>query len=168
MPESRVPNVSQPTTLPELVKRTRRSSAAFTGTVLAVDPGETCGWALFENVDLINAGQFRVNTLEQFDAFVTDSHPDVMVIENYRVYASRAAQHVGSEVNTAQYIGILKFLGQMYQIPVALQMAHQAKGWVSDARLNQLGLFQTGKRHSNDAIRHGVYWLLFGHIAKAQ
>jgi hypothetical protein len=161
-----LPNLTQPTTLPELVKRTRRSSPAFNGRVLAVDPGETVGWATFEELDLQNAGQFPIGNLEDLDTFVTDTRPDVMVIENYRVYASRAAQHVGSEVNTAQYIGILKFLGGMYQIPVTLQMAHQAKGWVSDKRLHDLGLFQTGKRHANDAIRHGVYWLLFGKVAK--
>lgn len=154
-------NPTSITNLPELVSRTRRT-ARFEGRVLAIDPGETTGWATFEACDLTQAGQFPVNDLEAFDTFVTDHRPDVMVIENYRVYASRAAQHVGSEVNTAQYIGILKFLGGMYQIPIALQMAHQAKGWVSDARLHQLGLFQTGHRHANDAVRHGVYWLLFG------
>jgi hypothetical protein len=132
-----------------------------------VDPGETCGWATFDELELIAAGQFPVRNLEEFDLFVTRSRPDVMVIENYRVYASRAAQHVGSEVNTAQYIGILKFLASMYQVPVYLQMAHQAKGWVSDKRLHDLGLFQTGNRHANDAIRHGVYWLLFGHTKKS-
>jgi hypothetical protein len=161
-----VPNFVQPTTLPELVKATKRGKPAFMGRVLAVDPGETTGWADFENCELTRAGQFPVRDLEAFDTFVTDHRPDAMVIENYRVYASRAAQHVGSEVNTAQYIGILKFLCGMYQIPLALQMAHQAKGWVSDARLHQLGLFQTGHRHANDAIRHGVYWLLFGHTEK--
>ena len=157
--------MEQPKSLPELIARTRHT-AAFSGRVLAVDPGETCGWALFDKLELARAGQFPVNTLEAFDTFVTDMMPEVMVIENYRVYASRAAQHVGSEVATAQYIGILKFLGQMYQIPIALQMAHQAKGWVSDARLHQLGLYQTSRRHANDAIRHGVYWLLFGHLEK--
>lgn len=149
--------------LPELVARTRRGEA-FTGRLLALDPGETTGWAVFEDCQLARCGQWPVRALEDFDAFVTDKRPDAMVIENYRVYASRAAQHVGSEVNTAQYVGILKFLGQMYQVPYTLQMAHQAKGWVSDTRLNTLGLFQTGKRHANDAIRHGVYWLLFGKL----
>lgn len=131
------------------------------GRLLAVDPGETVGWAVFDNLALAEAGQFSVINLEAFDAFLTAKRPDHMVIENYRVYASKAARHVGSEVNTAQYIGILKFLADMYQVPYTLQMAHQAKGWVSDARLHQLGLFQVGRRHANDAIRHGVYYLLF-------
>jgi hypothetical protein len=161
-----LPNRALPTTLPELVKRTRRGSAPFTGRILAVDPGETCGWATFDALDLTDAGQFPIGPLEDLDYFVTERRPDVMVVENYRVYASRAAQHVGSEVNTAQYIGILKFIGSMYQIPVYLQMAHQAKGWVSDKRLHDLGLFQTGHKHANDAVRHGIYWLLFGKMVK--
>jgi hypothetical protein len=158
--------LTQPTTLPELVKRTRRATAPFLGRVLAVDPGETVGWALFQDLELTNVGQFPIGPLEDLDYFVTEQRPDVMVVENYRIYASRAAQHVGSEVNTAQYVGILKFIGSIYQIPVTLQMAHQAKGWVSDKRLRDLGLFQTGKRHANDAIRHGVYWLLFGKLPR--
>jgi hypothetical protein len=41
------------------------------------------------------------------------------------------------------------------------QMATTAKTFVTDEKLKQWGFWQEGMRHSRDAIRHGLYFLLF-------
>lgn len=129
--------------------------------MLALDPGETTGWALFVGHRLVKAGEFKVTSSLLFDHLLLHEKPQQLVIENYKVYAHRAAQHIGSEVPTIQYIGMLKYLAAVYDIPLTLQMAFQAKKFVTDNRLVDLGLWHTSK-HARDAIRHGVYWILFG------
>lgn len=49
-----------------------------------------------------------------------------------------------------------------YHQPISIdyQMAVQAKGFVTDERLKEWGFWLPGMRHSRDAIRHGIYWLL--------
>lgn len=42
-----------------------------------------------------------------------------------------------------------------------MQMAAQAKGFVDDDKLKAWGFWIKGKKHARDAIRHGVYYLLF-------
>jgi len=91
--------------------------------------------------------------------------PVTVVCENYRVYEHRKEQHVGSEVVTIQYIGVVKLACQMFFVPLILQMAWQAKGFQTDAKLKEWGLYQVAMKHANDAIRHGCYYYLF-HKAK--
>lgn len=152
-----------PMRLEEFIQRQRRATAApKPARLLALDPGETTGWALFEGHTFVDAGQYPVHALKDFALFFIHKAPTVIVMENYRIYAHRAAQHVGSDVPTVQYIGAVKLAAEMADIPVHLQMAYQAKGFVTDARLQQLGLYQEGRRHANDAVRHAVYYFLFG------
>jgi hypothetical protein len=87
--------------------------------------------------------------------------PVRVVCENYRVYGHKTEQHAGSEVVTIQYIGVVKLACSMFHIPLVLQMAWQAKGFNTDAKLKEWGLYEVGKKHANDAIRHGCYWYLF-------
>jgi len=132
------------------------------GRLLALDPGETTGWCLFETLQLKETGQFTVNTPLDFDRLIGKYEPQVIVAENYRVYASQAKRHVGSEVPTVQYLGVIKFVAEQRGIPLHLQMAFAAKGFMTDSRLRALRVLQTNRRHSNDAIRHAMYWLVFG------
>jgi len=147
-------------TLSDLVARTRRGTG-FTGRFLSVDPGETTGWAVFDGQRLEAAGEFHVDSPLLFDHLISHKRPQVMVVENYRVYGHRAQQHIGSEVPTIQYVGQLKYLAAAYNLPIVLQMAYQAKSFAKDQRLIDLGMWHASK-HARDAIRHGVYFLMFG------
>jgi hypothetical protein len=129
--------------------------------MLYLDPGETTGWARFRRMRLIEAGEFAVTSTLMFDHLITHKHPQLMVMENYKVYGHRAQQHIGSEVPTIQYVGVVKYLALVYGVPLVLQMAFQAKSFVKDERLMELGLWHESK-HARDAIRHGVYYLMFG------
>jgi hypothetical protein len=133
------------------------------GLTLCLDPGETVGWAVFNDGILEHSGQFKVDTtsLTELVMFVTGISPARIVMENYRVYGHKTEQHAGSEVVTIQYIGIFKLIAEQMHIPVYLQMAWQAKGFATDSKLKAWGMYQVAHKHANDAIRHGVYFYLF-------
>ena len=53
-------------------------------------------------------------------------------------------------------------------IPIAYQMAFQGKGFATDARLKEWGFWKEGMKHSRDAIRHGIYYLLVTNLKKVK
>lgn len=139
--------------------------------MLCLDPGETTGWARFLDGDLLDCGQEAtgdrpalmaelVYELSVFEA--TDQGLSRIVYEEYRVRGNKYNEHVGSEVVTIQHIGAIKVVADELGVPLTKQTAGMAKGFATDRKLKAWGLWQSGLKHSNDAIRHGVYWLLFG------
>jgi hypothetical protein len=132
--------------------------------LLCLDPGDTTGYAVFDSGALVKAGQFRVTplSLAKFHTLFRHYKPDRIVAENYRVYQHKLKQHANSTVPTIQYVGAIKSFAQLLGIPVTWQWAFQAKGFGTDYRLRELGLYQANRRHANDAIRHGVYFYVFG------
>lgn len=144
------------------LQRAGRSRKAPPASLLCLDPGETTGWAIFRHGKLTGAGQFRVTRLELFDQLVTKFNPDMMIIENYRVYPWLLKQHSWSEIPTLRYIGALQHIAALRGTPVRLQMAQLVKTYCTNPKLRQWGLYREDKKHANDAIRHGCYFLLFG------
>ena len=122
------------------------------------------------------------------DLFCTQ-RPTHVVCENYRIYAHKLERHSFSQVETLRLIGgidmmchrgwcskgpedyeswdnphmprdPLEFEEYFQPIPIAYQMATDHKGFVSDDKLKRFGLYKEGMRHSRDAIRAGIYYLL--------
>lgn len=131
--------------------------------LLCLDPGETTGWAVFENGELTKQGQTRtVDDWWAIHNLVKEINPSHVVFENYRVYAHKLERHSNSEVFTLRLVGVIEYLCDVYLgIPRMDQMAHQAKGFVTDEKLKAWGMYSKGQRHARDAVRHGVYYLLF-------
>ena len=139
--------------------------------ILSFDPGHTTGWAFFHHGELINQGQIDTtsiaNCIENAMPILHDYAPEIVVMEDYRVYKWRQKQHVGSEMLTTRIIGSLETLAiQDFVNHVVKQPAHVAKGFCTDAKLKEWGMHQPGMRHARDAIRHGCYYILFGSIRK--
>ena len=137
------------------------------GTLLTLDPGETTGYALWDMKEgtLLKSGQIRtwpevewLSFQSQFNNFL----PTIVVFESYQVYEWKTEDHTWSQIPTVQTIGMLKFLCLQHSIPFYSQTAQIAKGFCSDEKLEQWGFWKKGERHARDAIRHGVYFLLFG------
>lgn len=147
--------------------------------LLCLDPGETTGWCLFERGKLTRWGQAPTydKVKECIDwkevrQLFSSTNPSHAVCENYRVYAHKLERHSFSEVPTIRIIGGIELLcydgiedkytvdGNWYHIPLHYQMATQAKGFVSDDKLKNWGFYQSGMKHSRDAIRHGLYYLI--------
>lgn len=100
-------------------------------------------------------------SLSIFDELIDKVKPDILVIENYRVYPWLLKQHAWADIPTLRYIGALQHVAALRNIPVKLQMAQLAKTFSPNSRLRLWGLLNEGNKHANDAIRHGVYYLLF-------
>lgn len=142
------------------MKAQRRNLPTFK--MVTFDPGGTTGWACFQGIDLTACGQFEIDYGKNIKAILDGYTPDVVVCENYKVYAHKISANVGKEVQPSELIGVIEYLCNERDIPVVRQMAFQAKGWAKDTKLRAWGLWQKGMKHSRDAIRHGLYFLFFG------
>lgn len=157
----------------ELAERER--GLRFIGRLLALDPGHTTGWCFFEGADLLYAGQIPTKEPEDATKNILDLYvrwqPDIVVLEDYRVYKWRAKHHAGSDLVTSRVIGCIETLAIMYatqyqrpSITVIKQPAQVAKGFCTDSKMKDWGFFQTGLKHASDAIRHACYFQLFGSV----
>jgi hypothetical protein len=131
--------------------------------LLAFDPGETTGFARFEKGRLTWYEELK--TLTVHDAVPVLS-PLIkgqcnVVVENYQVYKWRAKQHVGDTLHTPRLIGCIETLCALRGIRPTKQTAQNAKGFVTDEKLKAWGMYVKGKPHTRDAIRHGIFYLLF-------
>jgi hypothetical protein len=132
--------------------------------LLALDPGHTTGWAVFEHGKLTACGQSETEQKgwAEIDRLFNDIDPTMVIYENYRVYQHKLARHSNSEVYTLRLVGVIEYLCDVkHRIPRYNQMASQAKGFVTDEKLKHWGFYRVGLRHARDAIRHGCYFLLF-------
>lgn len=128
---------------------------------LSIDPGETTGWAKWQEHTPIQAGQFHTS-LNYLERLIHDSAVSRIVIEDYIIYAHAANQHINSRVPTLRFIGAIELLAFQSQIPITYQLAAQAKQFCDDSKLMRWQLVQRGQPHATDAIRHGCYYVLFG------
>lgn len=85
--------------------------------LLAIDPGETVGLATFvvhagKPPDLRKLDSLPGLPLPQFVRFFRDQvrilQPDIVVVENYTVFASAAKLHIGLPLITSEIIGAIE------------------------------------------------------------
>lgn len=157
-----------------------RPGGQFTGTLLALDPGETTGWSIWECntpstfVKMIACGQLDtwdkenssiVNCVHNFPELISTAKkygPLEVVMEAYRVYEWKADSHSWSDVPTLRIIGSMETRLIDDSIPYTFQTAQVAKKFVTDELLKRFGFYERGQRHSRDSMRHALYYLLFG------
>ncbi len=137
--------------------------------VLAFDPGHTTGYACFASGELKEHGEIDTSDMrtavKELDLCIGSFGPDVVVMEDYRVYRWRAKHHVGSELLTVQVIGAIQTIAiQEGILGIFKQPAHIAKGFCTNGKLAEWNFYSTGEKHGMDAVRHGAYYLLFGPI----
>jgi len=115
--------------------------------ILAIDPGETLGYVLVElkefvgkspELEVIDADQillvvnkqgFTWNSVSDKVVNLLNEEPDVIVIEDYRVYASKAAVHIGSRLLTSELIGAICQEAGIAMIPVVRIPAGRKGRW---------------------------------------
>lgn len=152
----------------------------FRGRLLALDPGETTGWSVWDSHDnctryeLEGAGQLATwdkdrhsinSCVINFQRLLDTVKPDRAVLETYRVYEWKAESHAWSDVPTLRIIGSMETRLIDLGIPYSFQTAQVAKNFVTDDRLKEWSFYKRGERHSRDSMRHGLYYLLFGQPA---
>lgn len=138
----------------------------FEGTLVALDPGETTGVAVFKDGKLADSYQAKTWPIQECVKSIStilDVHkPKACVFESYQVYEWKSDDHKWSQIPTIQVIGSIQTLCLLREVPWHTQTAQVAKQFVTDQRLKDWGLWVTGARHARDATRHGCYFHLFG------
>ncbi len=131
--------------------------------LLSFDPGETTGFARFESGVLTWYEELKTHTVHDaapiLDPLITPNCR--VVVENYQVYKWRAKQHVGDTLHTPRLIGCIETLCALRGIRPTKQTAQNAKGFVTDQKLKAWNMYVKGKPHVRDAVRHGIFYLLF-------
>jgi len=138
--------------------------------IAAIDPGETTGLCCFRGHTLDDVRQITTKNVANgawdIRQWLHDRQPDMVVMEDYRVYSWKAKDHAWQALHTPKLIGALEYICMIDEFPLHLQMAQQAKGFCTDQKLKIWEVYNTG-RHARDAIRHAIYYLLF-EVAKVQ
>ncbi len=124
--------------------------------VLAFDPGETTGVAWLKHTE----GEEEATILDTYvtplwdgiEETILSSPPDVVVIEDFRLYPGKAKFLGFNEMPAAQVIGVIKFLCDKYEIPYVMQPASIKQAVRGD-------LSEVKTIHAKDAAKHGVYYL---------
>lgn len=142
--------------------------------VLAIDPGMTTGYCVFDyvmtHVDdiyiycLSDSGIIKVDKETGWDPIVDkiqQVNPSVVVCEDYRIYPSKDKVHVLSSVDTVRIIGAIEYMCHHEHFSLVKQMASVHKGFVTDEKLKEWWLYKGINRHSRDAVKAAIYFLLF-------
>jgi len=147
--------------------------------ILAIDPGETTGWSFmvwdtryrlpmkipeYEKLEeqTLERGQFAF--YDEFENLISTKEPGVIVIEEFRIYSTKAKSLIGDDLKTSQTIGVMKYIAKEYGVPVIMQSAGQAKKAFTMEKLTELGIDTSRAdhiRHSQDALRHLLYFIQF-------
>lgn len=135
--------------------------------VLGIDPGETNGWCfLNENgtpvphrAGEMPYGQVRYGDMTEFLESVPEG-VDVVVIEDYRIFAKKAKAHVGNRLVTIEMIGAIRHWAATRGIKIVTQESRILP--VAEKLLGKK--MSTAGKHSEthwlSAYLHAGYWLV--------
>lgn len=128
--------------------------------IFAFDPGLTTGWALFDGAELVDAGQIAgVVPAMNLISLHCSSGIDVAIGESFVITLATAKK--SPQAQPLRILGAAEYLCALHGVPLVEQLPVQAKKLVSDDSLRNLGWYKpTSGGHRNDAIRHGVVYLL--------
>lgn len=151
-----------PMTFAQLIRNQRKIDPTWKApeVLLSLDPGGTTGWSLFKNGKLVDGGQVKGSNLEM-EKLIVQMKPSVIVCEAFLLYPWKAKSLAWSSLQTSQLIGAIKLIGRQQRVRIVEQGANLAKNFCSDDLLKMWRMYSPTKRHMNDSIRHGAYYLLF-------
>lgn len=155
--------------------------------ILAIDPSGnftegkgTTGWSLLdENLKIITCGQklaIEYTKKEEYWkdilALITELKPDILVVEDFLLYASKSNSQINSRFETPKLIGIIELYAYNRDIPIYLQRAVDVKNrWTDEILVNKNIISKVNNRyyasgvmiseHIRDSIRHGVHFIKY-------
>lgn len=123
---------------------------------LAIDPGETSGWAKFdENGDIMEMGQIKLSALGEFNLLIHEGLEEV-IVEDYRNHGYKAQKRWGRN-ETSKIIGRIETLCELAGV-TCIKQPNTAK----PMGYKYMGMEQPKNHsisHQWDAAAHGVYRL---------
>lgn len=135
--------------------------------ILAIDPGKTTGYSVGITKDgaplQFISKQAQLDHLQLWLLLQGES-PHCIVTERFDF---RNKVKTGTELISAELNGILHLYSLLHRKRLDLQGAstHGAggkKGYFSNMKLKQLGIYLPGKDHAMDSLRILLYWYEFG------
>lgn len=138
---------------------------------VAFDPGETTGFAQFDpSGDLIRSGKISVagkpERLYQELPLAIPGTTRVVIIEDYELFAHKAAAQSWSKLETVRYIGAIQYHAHLLKAEVVFQKPN-----VKPVAYMWAGIEVPKQKimtHETDAFVHGVYYLQKSGIRKPQ
>lgn len=133
---------------------------------LALDPGVTTGYCigLLDGNKMWVAPHEKKFTLAELYDYLRWFEPyDIYVV--YEDFQYRNVSRAGLDLTPVKMIGIIEFFaekGDHSEQWYYKQTPAQGKGFFSDARLKEMGLYKVGSAHGRDATRHLLQWFVFG------
>jgi hypothetical protein len=134
-------------------------------TVLAIDPGGTCGMACVPLYD----GPFDPGVVVGWqmpaDECVDWCHAYtgqdwLVLMERFFITATTAQLSPEGSHATLDVIGSVRHLCRRSGAGFKFQTSNDAKKFVSNPQLRELGLWRPNEDHARDALRHLVYGLV--------
>jgi hypothetical protein len=125
---------------------------------LAIDPGETSGWAQFDaQGNAIAYGQFKLKDVKESLQRLVSSDLLAVIVEDYKVHPWQK-QRGFSRNETSKIIGRIEMICELRNIKMVLQ-----PNTVRAIGYKWAGLDEQPTNHAIshqfDAVAHGVYWL---------
>lgn len=127
---------------------------------LAIDPGDIhVGYAYDGRGDVIADEWTPREACENITIMMTRNEIDELIIEEFILYEKDIRKQAWSKLQTSQLIGALKWIAEMFQIPVVEQSATIKKP--TRAQMRARGIKHVGTViHAKDAELHLHYRVL--------
>ena len=128
------------------------------GRWIAIDPGETVGWSVWEGDQFVSAGQTPM--WEFLDRLKDDIEELTLVVcEDWRLYPWEVENLAWDECRTARAIGAIEFMCRHSGTKLVFQAAKIKEGARQAGAENFFLAPLHPNRHANDSIMHAVYYL---------
>lgn len=135
--------------------------------VWAFDPGLVTGWCHISvhgdgETGLFNSGQashLEIGNLLYDNAALRSvverkTFEVIFVVERFIMNAK-----VTQSPWSLETIGLIRYFGERYHLPLEMQGPSQVKGLITDNVVKKAGLYLPGQPHAVDAIRHALFYL---------
>lgn len=119
---------------------------------LGLDPGETTGYGLFEDSDLMAHGIINL-PLTNIWSLLNALSPTKIVMESFRLYPHRAEHKIFSSFPEIEVIGVVRLWCLLNSVELQEQSASIGKR--GNDYLEALGITVSNK-HARDAVSHVV------------
>jgi hypothetical protein len=129
---------------------------------LALDPGETTGYAFAQISDIIEIGydQEEMSHDLLYAALSVWQPFEYLICEDFEYRPGKAKPNLN--LYPVELIGVCKLWASWHpKTKLTFQKAAVGKSWWSDDKLKDEGLYIEGVPHGRDAARHLLHWLLF-------
>ncbi|QOC55735.1 RuvC-like resolvase [Gordonia phage Archimedes] len=125
---------------------------------ISTDPGgEHVGMAFWEDDRLVDCDEYDPLAA----MLILDSwEPATLVIEEFRLYPSKAKTLTGSTMETAQLIGAMTWWAFQHNAFVYMQPAAIKTPTLAYARKHEIQLTTDKGGHAKDAHTHGIHYLI--------